>query len=467
MNRWRSLSALAVVTTVAGVVLMAASAGTIVGRDQGAARAKVLSQKERNALDLVSVKATGVEPLGVIVTATFKGNIEQALGRGHLKDGVVALILRPKDPKVAFAGVATFGAGAIGLTARKSRSTDVGVVRKGRTITFFVGGPGFESVGTVEVKAFAKRPASRAARAVQGRTAGISSEEWEKIGEEIASDEAALPAPKPDTSCDELESMKQSLDQLDATARGREKWLNDVKSSTEKAIADLERDLAEKRWEHAGAVILAVGNTIATAGALVTFLPLAYGTSTATITSSFLARDLAEHVDLLPRWIRSFKLDVRIADAYLDKVRTLRRNIRELRGKVDAYYELNCKRPVLKPIHVVFDQAAFTSTYTEDAKGPDLDYKWSVSIPLDEDCAAGFNGNSPEPNQAAWFHKDKAQGGICNHDGTHLGPRGHPGTVTVIVSNLGWSCKAIYVGTEGEGGKAAGDGPAPEACVAR
>jgi hypothetical protein len=145
--------------TVAGLLLSVASAGTITGPGSSKpVRAKGLTPKERAALKIVSVKATGVEPLGVIVTATFRGNIEQALGRGHLADAIVALILRPKDSSLAFSGVATFGAGAIGRTARKTRSSDVGVLRKGRTVTFFIGGPGFENVGKIEVKAFAKAP---------------------------------------------------------------------------------------------------------------------------------------------------------------------------------------------------------------------------------------------------------------------------------------------------------------------
>jgi hypothetical protein len=465
MSRWRVVATLAFVVGVAGVVLSMASAGTITGPG-GPVRAKGLTAKERNALKIVSVKATGVGGLGVVVTATFNGNIEQALGHGHLKDGIVALILRPNDPKVAFAGVATLGAGAIGVTARKSRSTDVGVVRKGRTITFFVGGPGFENVGKIEVKAFAKRPGSRASRAVQAANLGVTPEEWEQVGERIAAVEASLPAPKPDTSCDELTAMKQTLDRAAATAQQWEKALTDEKKAIEKAIPQLERDLADRKWERAGLAALAIGNTLATSVALLV-PPLGLATAMATIATATHAGRTGEAIQEIRDFIRSLKLDLRLIDAYLGKVRDLRAKTRELEGKLNAYYELNCTRPVLKPIHAVFDQATFTTTYTEDATGPDLEYKWSVSIPVDEECATGFNGNSPKPNQATWFHKDKAQGGSCNHDGLHIGPRGHPGTVTVIVSNLGWSCKAIYEGTEGLGGNPVGDGPAPAACVAK
>jgi hypothetical protein len=467
MSRWRTFGAFVFAVALAGVVLAVASAGTVTGRGSGQpVRVKGLTPKERRALQIVSVKATGIEPLGVLVTATFKGNIAQALGRGHLVDGIVALILRPKDPKLAFAGLATFGAGAIGTTARKTRSREVGVVRDGRKVTFFVGGPGFENVGKVEVKAFAKVPATRALRTVQGGKPGISPDEWEAVGEAIAATEALLPAPKPDTSCDELTAMKKQLDYVQQVARQWETALKEEKQIIDKAIPELQRDLAEKKFQHAGLVASSVGNTIATASVLL-LPPLAFGTAFAALASSIAGGRTAEIIQALRDSIRSLKLDLRLIDAYLDKVRALSANSRELEGKLNAYYELNCKRPVLKPIHAVFDQASFSTTYTEDATGSDLNYRWSVSIPVDEDCAEGFNGNSPNPNQATWFHKDKAQGGKCNHDGIHLGPRGHPGTVTVIVSNLGWTCKAIYEGTEGDAGKAVGDGPAPERCVTK
>lgn len=468
MSRWRALGALATVTVAAGVVLMAAYAGTITGRDQGAARGKGLTQKERNALDIVSVKVTGVEPLGVMVTATFKGNVEQALGRGHLADAIVALILRPKDPKLAFSGVATFGAGAIGVTARKSRSKDVGVVRKGRTITFFVGGAGFANVGKVDVKAFAKAPTARAIRTVQADKPrqDISPDLWEQIGKAIAADEASLPAPTAATSCGELENMAQALDKLLASARGWEMTLVKAKQMIEKALPGLEQDLRDKAFEAGIAKFLSVANALVTGPALLLMPPLGLATGSAAVALSEAARTLAEKEQALRALIRSLKLDLRLADAYLDKVRTLVGNIRALEGKVDAFYE-RCRQPRLTPISASFNQGTFMTTYTENATGVDLSYAWSVSIATDPDCAVGFKGNSPQQNQAAWLHKDKIEGGSCNHDGTRSGPRGHPGKVTVVVSNFGWTCRATYDGTQGDDGSPTGVGPQPEPCVKR
>lgn len=466
MSRRLWLGVLASVVVAAGAALTVASAGTITGRDQGTPRAKGLTQKERNALDIVSVKVVGIEPLGVIVTATFKGNVEQVLGRGHLADAIVALILRPKDPKLAFTGVATFGAGAIGVTARKSRSTDVGVVRKGRTITFFVGGGGFANVGRVDVKAFAKAPAGRAFQAVQqGKPRqDVSPEMWEQIGKVIAADEASLPAPTALTSCSELEAMAQALDKLLASARSWETTLVKTKQLIEKALPGIEQALRDKAWEAGFAKVLSVANLLVAGPALVLMPPLGIGTGAVALAASEVARTAAEKAQALKDLIRSLKLDLRLADAYLDKVRALAANIRELQGRLDAFYE-RCKRPELTSIGAFFDQDTFTTTYTENATGTDLSYAWTVAIPTDAECAVGFKGASPQQHQAAWLHKDKSQGGSCNHDGTRTGPRGHPGRVTVVVSNFGWTCRAIYDGTQGDNGSATGVGPSPEPCV--
>src|SRR5439155_15101136 len=112
--------------------------------------------------------------------------------------------------------------------------------------------------------------------------------------------------------------------------------------------------------------------------------------------------------------------------------------------------------------HADFNQSTFTTTYTVKATGLDnATYAWSVSIPLDPACGTGFKGNSPSPGAATWLHKDASQGGVCNHAGSLDGPRGHPGTVTVVVSDSAWTCTGIYVGT------ISGDAESPSTCAAR
>ncbi len=146
-----------------------------------------LTPTERNALRIVSARAVGAEGGGLVVTVTFAGNLEKAIGRGHLKNALVAMILRPKDPQFATADLATEGAGRLGVTSKKTRSSAVGIVRNGKTLTFFVSGPGSSNVGSVVVKAFASAPGRKPARTTAGTR--VSPEQWEQIENAIATQE--------------------------------------------------------------------------------------------------------------------------------------------------------------------------------------------------------------------------------------------------------------------------------------
>jgi hypothetical protein len=124
--------------------------------------------------------------------------------------------------------------------------------------------------------------------------------------------------------------------------------------------------------------------------------------------------------------------------------------------------------PSLAPVAAVFDQATFTTTYTVSVAPTDgLTYSWSVTIPDDPGCAAGFKGGSPAPNQATWFHKDSSQGGPCSHGPGAAGPRGHNGVVSVIVSRGRWTCNATFQGTEGANGQSTASGDPPGSCLAK
>jgi hypothetical protein len=122
--------------------------------------------------------------------------------------------------------------------------------------------------------------------------------------------------------------------------------------------------------------------------------------------------------------------------------------------------------PQLNPIDAAFTQSAFSTVYTENATGQDLRYQWSVSIPIDPGCAEGFHPNSPEAYEATWYHADVSEGGPCNHTGNDYDAtgRGHPGTVTLVVSDGTWSCVATYYGTQGDNGAPQGVGSPPQPC---
>ena len=122
--------------------------------------------------------------------------------------------------------------------------------------------------------------------------------------------------------------------------------------------------------------------------------------------------------------------------------------------------------PMPLPITGVFNQATRSTTYTANYTGPNLHYSWSVSIPLDPNCAAGFRPNNPQPNQAFWFHADVSQGGPCNHAGNAYGEAGsgHPGTITLVVTNDNWTCVATIFGTQGPQAQPMFAGPQPPPC---
>ena len=156
------------VLAATALVPAAASAGSASKRDRGGdVRAKGLTAKERRALDIVSATAIGDPSAGVLVTVTFRGNFERAIGRRHLRRGLAALVLHPATKARRAAGILTKGPGIVGRTRRRTRSGDVGAIRSGRKLSFFVAGEGLADVKSVEVKAFAARPrrSGRARRA--------------------------------------------------------------------------------------------------------------------------------------------------------------------------------------------------------------------------------------------------------------------------------------------------------------
>jgi hypothetical protein len=443
---------LAVIATA--LLLPAASAGT--SFESGQARllhATALTPVERKALRIVSVRTVGAESAGLMVTATFAGNIEKVLGRGHLESALVAVILRPKDPAFKPADLATIGPGPIGQTLAKTRSKDFGVVRDGRLIRFFIGGPGAANVGKVQVKAFAAAPVRTLARHVAA--VGISPGEWEKIEQHIATDEETVDLALSKVAgldCPSLRAVQKATDVALQTARARQTYLEDLQKYIDRELARVGKNVN-------------AGTQFAADLAHSVLAPI--GVAETLLTGKTPQQSVQSWKDLL----RSLKLDRRLIEVYLGRSTQLIENLKELKGKI-AGLLARCTPgetgttpapPTLTPIHAAFDQATFTTTYTENARGDDLTYTWSVSIPLDKPCAAGFKGNTPKPNQATWYHADKSQklDGPCNHDASHLGPRGHPGTVTVVVSNLLWKCKATYEGTEGDNGNPEGDGPEP------
>src|SRR5215208_1391091 len=205
----RALLTLAVaVGLLAGTVT--ATAGDVTGRDgAGDTRAPLLTKAERDALDLVSVRAIGEEGLGVFVVATFRGNVQKLLGRGHLEDGLVAMLLRPKKAGLTPSMLATRGTSRRAVL-RRTRSTKVGAVRTGRTIMFYVAGGGYSNVGRVEVRSFASLPIG-SSRALAAGPPKLSDEAFKKIANLKSLDKVIAAADSKQLTCQQLETMNKGI----------------------------------------------------------------------------------------------------------------------------------------------------------------------------------------------------------------------------------------------------------------
>ena len=468
--RPRIAALIAALILCAGLIGAAPALGaSLSSADTGRAAAKKggLTPRERKALKVVSTTANGIDGAGLVVTAAFKGNIEKAIGRGHLKRAVVALVLHPADATKPIIGVATRRGGAVGDTLSSIGTARVGVLRNGRELSFLIKDAGIKlsDYPGIEVKSFARFPIKRSRhRASTSATASY----WEAIDNQISDDEWRVPTPDLVERCRGAQHSLEDLDKLLKRAKEREALLDQARREFEQAIPKLEDTLRLGQYARAGSIVLALASgSLAPFSVLMSATPGApFGAATLLIYGQALTAsvDLREKNQALRDAIRGLKLDVRLADAYIAKNRALIEKISEVKGQISAMVKTLCVPPVLTPIHAVFDAATRTTVYTENATGQDLRYRWTVSIPLDLPCANGFKPGFPAPNQASWNHTDTGEGGTCSHTAFDEGGSGHPGTVYVTVENNSWHCVATFTGTQGAKAEAVSDGPAPKPC---
>jgi len=221
---------------------------TVVGSTANARRG-ALTPAERKALRIVSVKAVGEEPTGLVVTATFAGDIEHALGRGNLQHAAVAMVLLPKQAPFVSAGLVTRGAGRVGQTLRSTHSTQVGVLREGRKLIFFIHGPGASQVRAVAVKAFAREPGTSAYRITQAALDGapslLSQDRWKQYENQIATDQKQVAVAASGLSaagCDDLDDLVDELGEIVKRAVSTREQLESYGIELENAIDALEHE---------------------------------------------------------------------------------------------------------------------------------------------------------------------------------------------------------------------------------
>lgn len=184
------------------------------GKDPaGDVHAKGLTKAELAAVDIVSVKVTGAGDFGVFVTVTFRGDFQKAMGHGGLAKAATALVLSPKKGAGLSAGLVTQGPG-IGALYRHTASTDVGAFRSGRTLTFFILGPGFDNVASVGVETVVKAGNLTAARTSSGNTPPIMGPRtWDKFLSLHPIDKHVQITDPSGLSCPELQDLLRSIDE--------------------------------------------------------------------------------------------------------------------------------------------------------------------------------------------------------------------------------------------------------------
>jgi hypothetical protein len=180
-----------------------------------------LTGKERRAVHLKSVEIIGDESLGILVRAQFAGKLTALIGRGDLAKTKVNLALQPESSQFSPARIGTRGPGPIGRTVAQTSSQDVGVVRDGRSLTFFNFGPGFSNVATAEVQVLGP-----------GGASAIAS------GETVTDGSGPVAVPKEDLSCTGLTT---ELNRLQAAL----KVAQDTKAQAEKNLKEAEKFLDE------------------------------------------------------------------------------------------------------------------------------------------------------------------------------------------------------------------------------
>lgn len=251
---------LAFTAAVAAAFLLTLPAGApardVSVRDKGGAKGKGLTRTERKALDIKRVSARGGD-FGVLVRVRFKGDLQESIGRRHLRRSLVALVLRPKSESGSPTVLATTGAAGKARTLRSSRSKRVGVVRDGDDLLFYVFGGGLDRVKRIQVKAFKRRPRARATGAADDII--LDQQALDAILDGTPADSASLPTPSTSESniCEvlleeyrtylrQLKERTKEANELDERKDQAEEELQNAGTPQEHAAAQKKLDAAER-----------------------------------------------------------------------------------------------------------------------------------------------------------------------------------------------------------------------------
>jgi hypothetical protein len=117
-----------------------------------------LTDDERRALDISSMRVTGAEGFGVMLEVRLHGDFQRRIGRSGLRRGALAVSLHSAASTVT---VLTRGEAVRSQRVLRSPAETAAVaVRTGRTVRVFVRTPGFGAIERVEAVSFARGPAA-------------------------------------------------------------------------------------------------------------------------------------------------------------------------------------------------------------------------------------------------------------------------------------------------------------------
>ena len=297
MGRGRSLILALVLVAIGGAVVSAPARAGIVARVQSVPVHRAgLTATERQAITIESVTATSDPSLGMIVTATFGGDIERYLGQGNLKNGLVALALEPGAVTQTPAGLVDQGGGftpaGFPLLVRHGKHETVkrgtvdmfspdhvlrtfkggqyGAIRDGDEIVFRVAGPVMANVAGIKVKVFVKSPLPATKGVPKLTTAG-----WRAVVRERPVAVASLNLNPSLLSTTQLQTVGTGVTSLLSAGvqpelRSQQKIRSQLKTSLDDyaTVETLARGHREVPYVNTGTLVSDLGNTGARIGRL-------------------------------------------------------------------------------------------------------------------------------------------------------------------------------------------------------
>ena len=225
-----ALLAVLITVALAGAIAPApARAGVVSQRQSGTVTVPGLDAAQRHAIELRSVTAVDGQSLGLVVTATFKGNAERYLGQDELANAMLALVLVPRARAQTPAGVLDAGGGysaiEIPLLGRNQEGLMVGprtadvfspeqvlrsttrehvdVIRQHGKVIFYVSGPALAQVASVKLKVFAHGPIPA--------VAPLSPSGWQRVVASRPAEVAALALDSSELTRDQLTTLRAAL----------------------------------------------------------------------------------------------------------------------------------------------------------------------------------------------------------------------------------------------------------------